>query len=394
MTERLYYTDPYIEEWNANIKEVFQEEDKFYVILDKTAFFPGGGGQPGDRGFIDDLEVNNIFEKEKEIIHVLEKNPDKKEVKCRLNFSRRFYYMQQHAGEHLLSAVLYDSYGTQNDGFHMGDEYVTIDNSIKNLTDDMINEIENKVNYYIYKDIPIVDYFVDYPKVCDLNLRKVCTVEEDIRIVEIQGIDRIACCGTHVRTTGQIGVIKIIKTEKYKGMTRIYFKCGQKALEDYQGKHKIVATLNKNYSSTDKEILDKVINESLQVKMLSKEVKELKEKLMEFCAQDIVKEVNKLILFRVFKEETFEEIQIINRFIMEKSHSINILVSEKDRKVILSHDGKFQLNCGKLFKESISKFQGKGGGGDRQCQGAFLKEEDLNNFSEFLRYEANKYVKF
>lgn len=394
MTERLYYTDPYIKEWNANIKEVFQEENKFYVILDKTAFFPGGGGQPGDRGFIDDLEVKNVFEREKEIIHVLEKNPDKKEVKCKLNFSKRFYYMQQHAGEHLLSAVLYDSYGTQNDGFHMGDEYVTIDNSIKNLTDDMINEVENKVNYYIYKDIPIVDYFVDYPKVCDFNLRKVCTVEEDIRIVEIQGIDRIACCGTHVRTTGQIGLIKIIKTEKYKGMTRIYFKCGQKALEDYQGKHKIVATLNKNYSSTDKEILDKVINESLQVKMLSKEVKELKEKLMEFCAQDIVKEVNKLILFRVFKEETFEEIQIINRFIMEKSHSINILVSEKDRKVILSHDGKFQLNCGKLFKENISKFQGKGGGGDRQCQGAFLKEEDLNNFSEFLRYEANKYVKF
>ncbi|WP_097028491.1 alanyl-tRNA editing protein [Clostridium peptidivorans] len=394
MTERLYYTDPYIKEWNANIKEVFQEEDKFYVILDKTAFFPGGGGQPGDRGFIDDLEVKNIFEREKEIIHVLEKNPDEKEVKCKLNFSKRLYYMQQHAGEHLLSAVLYDSYGTQNDGFHMGDEYVTIDNSIKNLTDDMINEVENKVNYYIYKDIPIVDYFVDYPKVCDLNLRKACTVEEDIRIVEIQGIDRIACCGTHVRTTGQIGLIKIIKTEKYKGMTRIYFKCGQKALEDYQGKHKIVATLNKNYSSTDKEILDKVINESLQVKMLSKEVKELKEKLMEFCAQDIVKEVNKLILFRIFKEETFEEIQIINRFIIEKSHSINILVSEKDRKVILSHDGKFQLNCGKFFKENISKFQGKGGGGDRQCQGAFLKEEDLNNFSEFLRYEANKYVKF
>lgn len=392
MTERLYYTDPYIEEWNASIKAVIEEEGKFYVILDKTAFFPGGGGQPEDIGFIDGLEVKSVFEREKEIIHVLEEKPDLAEVKCKLNFSKRFYYMQQHAGEHLLSAILYDIYGTQNDGFHMGDEYITIDNSIKNFTDDMINEVEKMGNYYIYKDMPIIDYFVDYEKVSDLNLRKPCTVEEDIRIVEIQGIDRIACCGTHVRSTGQIGLIKIIKTEKYKGMTRIYFKCGQKAFEDYRQKHKIVATLNKNYSSTDKEILDKVTNESLQVKLLSKQVKELKEKLMEFRAQGIIKEVNNLILFKTFNEETFEEIQIINRFIMERSHSINILVSDKDKKVILSHDGKFQLNCGKLFKENISEFQGKGGGGDKQCQGGFLKEEDLRKFSEFLRCKVSKYI--
>ena len=121
MTEKLYYKNPYIKEWDASVKEVAQEEGKFYVILDKTAFFPGGGGQPKDSGFIDDLEVKNIFEREKEIVHVLEKKPDKKEVKCKLDFSKRFYYMQQHAGEHLLSAVLYDSYGTENDGFHMGD---------------------------------------------------------------------------------------------------------------------------------------------------------------------------------------------------------------------------------------------------------------------------------
>lgn len=393
MTEKLYYKDPYIKEWDASVKEVVQEEGKFYVILDKTAFFPGGGGQPEDSGFIDGLEVKNIFEREKEIIHVLEKKPDKKEVKCKLDFSKRFYYMQQHAGEHLLSAVLYDSYGSENDGFHMGDEYVTIDNSIKNLTDDLINEIENKVNYYIYKDIPIVDYFVDYSKIHDLNLRKTCTVEEDIRIVEIQGIDCIACCGTHVKTTGQIGVLKIIKTEKYKGMTRIYFKCGQKAFEDYQAKHKIITNLNKTYESTDKEVLDKAINESLQVKKLSKEVRELKQKLMEFRAEDIVKEVNKSILFMNFKEESFEEVQMINRFIMGKSNSINILVSDKDKKIILSHDGTFELNCGKLFKENISKFQGKGGGGDKQCQGGFAKEEDLNNFSQFLKCEVNKYTK-
>ncbi|KGK88979.1 DHHA1 domain-containing protein [Clostridium sp. HMP27] len=393
MTERLYYTDPYIQEWNASIKEVFQEDGKFYVILDKTAFFPGGGGQPEDKGFIDGLQVKSVFEREKEIIHVLEGKPDLAEVKCKLDFSKRFYYMQQHAGEHLLSAVLYDIYGTQNDGFHMGDEYITIDNSMKNFTDDIINEVEKRANDYIYKDIPIIDYFVDYEKISNLNLRKPCTVEEDIRIVEIEGIDRIACCGTHVRSTGQIGLIKIVKTENYKGMTRIYFKCGQKAFEDYQQKHKIVATLNKNYSSTDKEILDKVTNESLQVKVLSKQVKELKEKLMEFRAEDIVKEVNNLTLFKNFNEETFEEIQIINRFIMAKSHSINILVSEKDKKVILSHDGTFDLNCGKVFKENISNFQGRGGGGDKHCQGGFLKEEDLNKFSEFLSYEINKYIK-
>ncbi len=384
MTDKLYYENQFLEEWQSEVKDIIQEKDKFLIVLASTAFFPGGGGQPADKGYIDDIEVIDVFEKDNIIYHVTNKKPKNNVVKCKLDFCKRFYYMQQHAGEHLLSAVLYKLYNTSNDGFHMGDDYVTIDNSITNMTEEMVKEVEEMANEYIYKDLPITSYFVQHNDLENLELRKECKVKENIRIVEIEGVDRIACCGTHVLSTGQIGLIKIIKTEKYKGMTRIYFKCGKKALEDYGNKHKIITNLSKHYALVEDEIVDRVKNDSNEIKRLLKEIKELKGVIASHTVDDIIRNDNSHIIIIDFSNKDFEEIQIINNEILKRGEYITILVSEKDNRILFSNNSTPTLHCGKIFKENLWRFNGKGGGNEKSAQAAFKDKEDMFKFKNYL----------
>ncbi|WP_027626559.1 alanyl-tRNA editing protein [Clostridium lundense] len=385
MTKKLYYEDVYLNEWQSEIKDIIHEKDKFLIVLDRTAFFPEGGGQPADKGCIDDIEVIDVFEKDNIIYHVVEKIPENKIVKCKLNFDRRFYYMQQHSGEHLLSAVLYKMYNTNNDGFHMGDDYITIDNSIINMTEDMVKAVEVMANKYIYKDLPILSYFVENEDLEELKLRKECKVEENIRIVEIKGIDIIACCGTHVCSTGEIGLIKIIKTENYKGMTRIYFKCGRKALEDYEKKHDITTNLSRHYSLVEDEIIEKAKNDSNEIRRLLKDIKDLKEIISSYVAQDIISGSNSNVITKEFSKEDFEHIKMINSEILKKGKYVTILVSTTENKILFSNNLNMSLHCGKIFKESLLKFNGKGGGSDKQAQAAFKNNEDMIKFRSYLK---------
>lgn len=384
-TYKLFYQDPYLKEWESIIEDVIENKDSFFIVLDKTAFYPEGGGQPSDIGYIDDIEVTHVFERNDIIYHVVNKKPENKKVKCKLDFDRRFNFMQQHSGEHLLSGVLYSLFKTNNDGFHMGEDYVTIDNTIANLTEEMILKVENLANKYIYDNIPIEDYIIQKDEVEKIDLRKECHVDKDIRIVQIQSVDKIACCGTHVRNTGEIGLIKIIKTEKYKGMTRIYFKCGRKALEDFQSKHNTVMTLTRCYSMMENEIVNKAKADIDEVKELSKQVKDLKESLYIYVAEQIVKENKKELIEIAFQDKSFEDIQIINRKILEKCKKVNILISEKENKLLFSNNLLEDLNCGKVFKEHLGKYNGRGGGGANQAQASFENKNDLLNFITFIK---------
>lgn len=385
MTNKLYYENTYLKEWESEVKDVIQEKDRFLIVLDRTAFFPEGGGQPSDKGYIDGIEVIDVFEKDNIVYHVTEKKPENKMVKCTLDFDRRFYYMQQHAGEHLLSAVLYKLYNTTNDGFHMGDDYITIDNSITNMTEDMVKEVEITANEYIYKNLPILSYFVEKKDLEKLKLRKECKVEKDIRIVEIEGIDLIACCGTHVLSTGEIGLIKIIKTEKYKGMTRIYFKCGKKALEDFESKHDIVTNLSRHYALVEDKIVERANSDSNEIKKLLKDIKDLKEIVSSYVAQDIISNSNSNTIVMDFFDKNFEEIQMINNEIFKIGKFVTIMVSEKENRVLFSNNLISSLHCGSIFKENLSKFNGKGGGNDKQAQAAFKNKEDMLKFKNYLK---------
>lgn len=404
--EKLFYSEPYLKQWEASVENVIERDNKYYVKLSKTAFYPEGGGQPSDHGTIDGVELLELEEKDGVIYHILPEAPKNTTVSCELDFERRLDLMQQHSGQHLLSAVFYNTYDGKTSSFHLGEDYISIDISLSDVSSELIKEVEDKANKYIYENIEVKNFLITPDEVDNYPLRKLPKVKEDIRIVEIGDVDFSPCCGTHVTKTGEIGIIKIIKFEKYKGNTRIYFKCGNRALQDYQNKNDIISGLSKQFNAAENEILVRAEAILHELDEAQKTVKEYKDKIAYYEAMDILNSEeldmegysskqeakashgNKIV--RVFSEKSFVDIQLISKHILSKGSFLQILASELDNRILFAHDGGFEINCGKAFKEHLSSFNGKGGGSDKQAQGGFQNTEDMLRFVEFLKEMVNK----
>lgn len=392
MTEKLYYEDQYLKECRAQVVDIINNDKEVLVVLDKTIFYPEGGGQLSDIGEIDGIPVHHVSEKDDIIYHHMKEAPKNKNVLCRIDFNVRFDHMQQHAGEHILSGAILKLFGGNNKGFHMGDEYLTLDTDIEHMTDDMVKRAEDEVNSYIYKDREFHTCIVSREEAENFPIRKkVKEGENEIRIVEVKDMDCCPCCGTHVARTGEIGIVKIIKTERYKGMTRIYVKCGNRALKDIQIKHNIVNNLGKYFSVDESEILDKVQKQSKEIEDLKKQVNKLNKIFADKEAEKIINSMCSDIILKNFEFMTFEQVKLIGSA-LGRINGIFILSSIVDKKIIFENNTSYDIKCGKLFKEYIKEFNGKGGGKDKSAQGTFDSEEDLIKFCEFLYSKVNEAI--
>ncbi len=383
MTQKLYYDDAYLTEIKAQVLNIIHKEEKILVVLDRTPFYPEGGGQPSDTGEIDGIKVYYVSEEEGTIYHHMEKAPENKQVVCKIDFKRRFDHMQQHSGEHLLSGAIFKFYGGNNKGFHLGEEYVTVDIDIDNFSEDMLKKIEHEINDYIYANIEFNTYVVSKDEVDKVPARKKIEVDEDIRIVEAKNMDCCPCCGTHVKRTGEIGIIKLLKAERYKGMTRIYLKCGHRALKDFGIKHEVVSKLNRLFSVDENSILERIEKQFEEIEGLKKELSKLNNKFAEFEAENILKNSSSMLLMKHYEHKSFEDIQLIGTALGNKNHII-ILTSLCDKKILFLNDTNIDVSCGKLFKEHMKNFNGKGGGKDKRAQGTFENKEELIKFCDFL----------
>ncbi|WP_203636223.1 alanyl-tRNA editing protein [Thermobrachium celere] len=380
--QKLYYENPYIYEWEAKIINQ-REKDSFYIIeLSDTAFYPEGGGQPRDFGTIDGVEVVDLFEENGIVYHVVNRRIEKQIVNCKIDFKRRFDHMQNHTGQHLLSSVFIELYDAPTNSFHLGDDYVSIDVGIENITDEIVQKVEDRVNELIFKNIPVKSYIVNFDEAKKLPLRKLPPTEVDIRIVEIEGIDYSPCCGTHVKSLGEIGMIKILKTEKYKNMTRVYFKCGRRLLKDFQEKNTIINNLNKKLSVPQNEVILKIDSMQNEIKNLTKELNLQKEINIEYIAKELINDSEGDVIPRIYEDKKFDEIQMLGNKTSSLCDKPVILASIPDKKVILTHNGKINLNCGQIFKEILPNFNGRGGGGPKFAQGSF---EDIRNINDFIQ---------
>lgn len=388
MTEKLYYLDPYLKECEAEIVEVIKEKEKIFVVLDKTPFYPEGGGQPSDTGNINGIKVIYVYEKDNIIYHQVEKELMCGKAICKVDFQRRFDFMQQHSGEHLLSGAIYKLYKVNNKGFHLGKEYVTLDIDIYPFTDAMVKELEREVNRYIYINEPFITYIVDKENLDKVPSRKRIDVDEGIRIVEAKDMDCCPCCGIHVLRTGEIGLIKILKVEKYKGMSRIYIKCGKRAYEDLAVKYYIISALSRKFSTDEKNLLKNINKQSQEIFDLKTQLNELKAKLAEEETSNLIKDSNENFIFKSYENKSFEEVIHIGEA-LSKNPYIFILTSLKDKKILFANNTNIKLRCGKIFKEYIKEFSGKGGGSDIKAQGFFNSVEELDKFYLFL-YEMVK----
>ncbi|MCD6451056.1 MAG: alanyl-tRNA editing protein AlaX-L [Acidobacteria bacterium] len=293
MTVRLYLDNSYCKKFTATVKKVKRENDLWAVILDKTAFFPTSGGQPHDTGWLDGKEVIDVFEDGEEVVHLIkEEIKEKTEVEGEINWKRRFDHMQQHTAQHLLSAVLLELYRLQTVGFHLGSEVTTIDLPLPNLEERALIKAEEMTNELITRNLGIRAYFMPREKISELNLRKKEEIPKGtfLRVVEIEGVDRSLCCGTHLAHTGEIGMIKIIQKEKVKGNTRIGFLAGFRALREYQREHQLLKELSSELNFSFDELKKAIENLKLKGKRLKRENKELRNKLADLLAERMISE--------------------------------------------------------------------------------------------------------
>ena len=392
LTKKLYEENIYQKECDAEVVSIIEKDNKFLVELNQTIFYPEGGGQTSDIGTIGNANVLDVIEKGDKILHLVDVSPTEKNVKCKIDWAKRLDNMQQHCGEHILSGVIKSRYDGINKGFRMGEDYVTIDINLPKITPEMLKVIEQDANQAIYANVPIhihqVDTLEDASK---FDVRKQITVNEDIRIVEIQGVDCVACCGSHPKSTGDVGIVKLLKAEKYKGMTRIYFKCGQRALTDYQHKHAITSELCKKYSVETLNLLERLQNEESKYNALRDRFNSVKKKINDVKANDLKASMENNVVVSFLESSDADDLTSISKRLMEETSSIVLLGSDLDQKVILTHSGDFDLHCGKLYKEHVKSFNGRGGGGDRMAQAVFTDLTDAKEFFEKISEELKVY---
>lgn len=230
-TKKLYYEDVYKKEFTAKVLECRQGKKGYEVILDQTAFYPEGGGQPGDTGSLGEAAVTDVHEKNGELIHCTDRALEPgTEVQGQINWARRFDLMQQHSGEHIVSGLVHEAFGYDNVGFHMGSDVITIDFSGM-LDEAQMAEIEAKANQIIWENQEVEIFYPSEEELKELEYRSKKELSGWVRIVRFPGADTCACCGTHVTRTGEIGMVKLLSVVKFREGVRMEMISGRRVLD-------------------------------------------------------------------------------------------------------------------------------------------------------------------
>lgn len=294
MSERLYYSDAYLRTFDARVLERVDIDGRPAVILDRTAFYPEGGGQPSDRGTLDRARVVDVIERASDgaVLHVLSEPLASDRVSGVVDSTRRFDLMQQHTGQHILSEAFIQTANALTVSFHLNPDpnegALTIDLNTPKLTPAQIDQAEDAANRVVWENRPVIARFVTNAEMAALPLRKPPTVETSIRVVEVEGFDWSACGGTHVARTGEVGLIKIVKVDRRGGESRVEFRCGGRALLDYRRKHTMISQVASDLSVGFWELDQAIGRMQADARMLRKQLAEADARLQQYEAQDLL----------------------------------------------------------------------------------------------------------
>lgn len=373
--KKLYYDSPYMKEFESVVVSCQEGKKGYEVILEETAFYPEGGGQPTDTGMLGGVRVLNVREKNGEIIHYTEAPLTAGEkVKGSIDWDNRFIHMQEHSGEHLVSGLIHAKYGYDNVGFHMGAEEVTIDFNGLIEWDDLM-EIEKKANEMIWLNLEIDASFPSKEELDKLEYRSKKELSGDVRIVTIPGGDICACCGTHVKRTGEIGLVKFLSMIHYKGGVRISLLCGKRAMADYEQKREQVQKISNLLSAKAGEVAP-------AVDKMKQELAKLQEKLSASYRELIEQKVGNLkesedALYVIEPEFGVPQLrQMVNRMLEEKKAKTAIALTRNQDGTFLYVLGSQSEDMRLLSKELNASLSGKGGGSRQMVQGTFFAEKE------------------
>ena len=437
-TNRLFEKDTYLDNIQTKALDVYKDAKNpsdALLILEDTIFFPGGGGQSCDTGKINGFEVSDVYEADGEIIHrisdgasLIDSGDLKSGTLCdlSLDWNHRFDNMQRHCGEHILSGVFFDLYKGINRGFHIGEDYMTIDISLEDNSDfseitwEMALEAELQANRRIWLDLPVVKHHFDtQEEASKMPVRKAVAVEKDITIVTIgdptHPADSVACCGTHPSSSGQVGLIKLYKVEPNKGMTRIYFDAGERALSGYRERFEILTALERDLSAGTPDLLEKYRSKG-------EKNREIRDRLYHLTQEVCAREKDKILAdmsthadvaapsqadtpnpagaptqadtpnpaaagapagVRAYRYDllTIDDIIGIGRALAGSISGLLFLVHNPTNTVLLFSD---DFDCGKLVKDNASVFNGKGGGNNTFARAIFNRPDDTDLFIDAI----------
>ena len=257
-TQRLYYEDAYLQKFTATVTGCEAQKDGFTVTLDRTAFYPEGGGQPADHGILGDAKVLDVQEQGGRLLHTTDRPLEVgTTVEGIIDWPRRFLFMQQHTGEHIVSGITHRLFQWNNVGFHMGAQAVTVDFNGE-LTTDQIAQVEHLANQAVYENLPVQAEWPSKEELEQIDYRSKKELAGEVRIVTIPGYDCCACCGLHTAQTGEVGAIKVVAMQRYKGGVRVTLQFGSRALADYDEKLKSVTDISVLLSAKPEEVVGAV----------------------------------------------------------------------------------------------------------------------------------------
>lgn len=386
MTDRLFDEDSYRWEFSATVLSCEKyEEDGWQVVLDQTAFFPEGGGQFGDTGWLNGIEVTDTQEKDGVILHRC-KTPLKEgsEVLGKINSRERFDKMQQHTGEHILSGIICGTHGYHNVGFHLGEDVTTLDFDGE-LTAEQLKDAEIRANEAIFQNHPVIVRYPSKEELKSMEYRSKIEIAGQVRIVEIPGVDRCACCAPHVKTTAEIGLLKILSCDRHRGGCRLSIVCGERAWKDYHKKQEIIRKVSAALSAKPERIPEAVEQQKEQQKNLRMQLNEIQERYFNEKLEKITSKDRFVILF----EDAMDEIAARN-FVNEAMKrcegicGVFLGTEETGFRYIL---GSTSLDVRKTASQLNARFQGKGGGKPQMVQGTLTgKEIEILNSLKELPY--------
>ena len=391
--EKLFYIDSYIKNFTAEIEEIKEVDDKFHVLLNKTAFFPGGGGQYCDLGTIDNINVLDVYEENDKIYHVLEKKPNRiHKVKCEIDWDRREYGMQHHFGQHIISACFNNEYKAKTVGFHLGKDFSTVD--IEGLfKEEDILKIEKMCNEIIRENITVEFLNITKKEAKKLKIKEdLSKLGDNIRIVKIDDIDMNLCCGVHMKNTLDLRVIKIKKFEKYKKATRIEFLCGTKAIEEMLKRENYLNKICKLLSSNEEDAYKSIERLNNKLNEVNKENRRLEEIISNYEVKEMIESAEKInnmnVIVKVYENKTMNYMNKIANKIIEKENNIGLFALKNDDKLNLlfacsKNLEKMDMNI--LLKDSIKLIDGKGGGSKVLAQGGGKNNSNLDSLFDYVK---------
>lgn len=373
MTEKLYYADSHMVTFSASVVACEKVGEYYEAVLDRTAFFPEGGGQYADTGKIDGIDVIDVQERDHIIYHKMTGALEAGKSVCgEIDWKERFSKMQQHSGEHIVSGLVHAKFGYDNVGFHMGKDAITMDFN-GSLTKEDLKEIERKANEIVVSNLAIQTEYPERDVLEQMEYRSKIEIEGEVRIVTIPGVDCCACCAPHVKRTGEIGLVKLLGGQNYKGGVRVSMLCGFRALTDYAEKSESVKQISVLLSAKEQDVFNETVKLKEEIAFQKNKYYELQKQMLDYKVNQIEERQSIVLLFEEELEGNAPR-ELVNLLLAKQTRIAAVFSGTQEngyRYVIGSKDVDVRV-----FAKGINeKFQGKGGGKSEMVQGTVYGNE-------------------